>query len=45
MLSAEAATHRWAAVRAMAQIGGDDVHPAVSFMIAEMPKASDMDGL
>ncbi len=44
LLSADAASQRWAAVRAMAQIGGEEAHPAVAFLITEMPKASDMDG-
>lgn len=44
LLSAEAATTRWAAVRAMSQIGGPDAAPAVRFLIREMPRASDMDG-
>ncbi len=44
MLSAEAATERWAAVRAMAQIGGDDAAPAAQFMIRELPTASEIDG-
>ena len=37
-------TQHWAAVRAMAQIGGDDAHPAVEFMIRELPRASEYDG-
>jgi hypothetical protein len=44
MLSAESAALRWAAVRAMAQIGGEDAAPAVQFMIRELPRASDDDG-
>jgi len=44
MLSAESAALRWAAVRAMAQIGGEDAAPAVAFMIRELPRASDDDG-
>jgi len=44
MLSAEAVTCRWAAVRAMAQIGGEDAAPAVQFMIRKLPRASDDDG-
>jgi HEAT repeat protein len=43
MLSAEPVALRWAAVRAMSQIGGEDAVPAVDFMIREMPKASDVD--
>jgi hypothetical protein len=44
MLSAESATVRWAAIRAMSQIGGDDAKPAVDFMVRELPKASVVDG-
>src|SRR5262249_56024997 len=44
MLTAEAAAWRWAAVRAMAQIGGDEAAPAVRFMIRELPAATDVDG-
>jgi hypothetical protein len=44
MLSADAAAERWAAVRAMAQIAGADAAPAVQFMIAELPNASEVDG-
>jgi HEAT repeat protein len=33
MLSAQEPTVRWAAVRAMSQIGGDDARPAVDFMV------------
>jgi hypothetical protein len=39
MLSADSAAHRWAAVRAMAQIGGPGAEPAVRFMIRELPTA------
>lgn len=44
MLSSESAEFRWAAVRAMAQIGGDDAAPAVAFMIRELKNASEVDG-
>jgi HEAT repeat protein len=44
LLSSEAAGERWAAVRGMAQIGGEDAAPAVKFMIAELPRASEIDG-
>jgi len=44
MLSADAAAERWAAVRAMAQIGGIKAAPAVKFMIRELPQASEVDG-
>ena len=43
MLSAESAALRWAAVRAMAQIGGEDAAPAVAFMTRELPNASEVD--
>jgi HEAT repeat protein len=44
LLSAESKGERWAAVRAMAQIGGPDATPAVQFMIRELPGASEIDG-
>jgi HEAT repeat protein len=44
MLTAEAKPQRWAAVRAMSQIGGEGAMPAVKFMIAELPDASTVDG-
>jgi hypothetical protein len=44
MLSADEAALRWAALRAMAQIGGPDAAPAVHFIIRELPHASDDDG-
>ena len=44
MLSVEPAALRWAAVRAMSQIGGEDARPAVDFMIRELPRASEVDG-
>ncbi len=43
LLSSDAAGVRWAAIRGMSQIGGPDAAPAVKFMIAEMPRASDVD--
>jgi HEAT repeat protein len=43
MLDAEAPAQRWAAVRAMSQIGGDDAAPAVNFMIRAMANASDVE--
>jgi HEAT repeat protein len=39
MLSSGSAAQRWAAVRAMSQIGGPDAAPAVRFMIRELPTA------
>jgi HEAT repeat protein len=44
MLESDAATVRWAAVRAMSQIGGEDAAPAVKFMIKELPNATEVDG-
>ncbi len=43
LLDAEATAERWAAVRAMAQIGGADAVPAVKFMIKELPRATEAD--
>jgi hypothetical protein len=44
LLESDAPAERWAAVRAMAQIGGDDAAPAVKFMIKQLPKANEADG-
>lgn len=44
MLSSDQAAVRWAAIRAMAQIGGREAHPAVDFMIHALPSASEADG-
>ncbi len=44
LLSSESPAKRWAAVRAMAQIGGPDAGPAVKYLIGELPKASEIDG-
>jgi HEAT repeat protein len=44
MLSSDQTAAQWAAVRAMAQIGGQEAHPAVDFMIGALPKASEVDG-
>jgi hypothetical protein len=44
LLKADAPAQKWAAVRAMAQIGGPDAEPAVQFMIQQLPKASEADG-
>ena len=43
MLSSDQAAVRWAAVRAMAQIGGEEAHPAVDFMIRTLPGAAEVD--
>jgi HEAT repeat protein len=44
MLSSDQSAVQWAAVRAMSQIGGEEAHPVVDFMIRALPKASEMDG-
>jgi HEAT repeat protein len=44
LLNSDAPAARWAAVRAMAQIGGDDAKPAVEFIVATLPGASEIDG-
>jgi HEAT repeat protein len=44
MLSADSAAERWAAVRAMSQIGGEDALPAVRFMMRELRTAPEVDG-
>jgi HEAT repeat protein len=44
MLEVEQPEVRWAAVRAMAQIGGDDAKPAVDFLIQTLPKATEVQG-
>jgi HEAT repeat protein len=43
MLESNSATVRWAAVRAMSQIGGEDAAPAVQFMIRELRNAQTVD--
>jgi hypothetical protein len=44
LLDSKAPAQRWAAVRAMSQIGGPDAAPAVKFMIRQLPRASEDDG-
>ena len=44
MLSAEQTDLQWAAVRSMSQIGGEDAHPAVEYLIKAMPKATEAEG-
>jgi HEAT repeats len=44
LLSADPPAEKWAAVRAMSQIGGPDADPAVQFMITQLPKANEADG-
>jgi HEAT repeat protein len=43
MLSDKEPSFRWAAVRAMSQIGGEEAKPAVDFMIRTMPRAPEVD--
>ena len=42
MLSSDQETIQWAAVRAMAQIGGKESHPAVDFIKKKMPGATEI---
>jgi hypothetical protein len=44
MLSSDQAPVRWAAVRALAQIGGEEAHPTVDFIVRALPSASEVDG-
>jgi hypothetical protein len=44
MLSSDKSDVRWAAVRAMSQIGGKEAHPAVDFIVRALPNASEVDG-
>ncbi len=44
MLSSDQPAVRWAAVRAMSQIGGDEAHPAVDFMVRAMRNATEVEG-
>lgn len=44
LLTHEELPVRWAGVRAMSQIGGEDAKPAVEFMIRALPRASEVDG-
>jgi HEAT repeat protein len=43
LLADDQPAFRWAAVRAMSQIGGEDAKPAVEFMIRTLPKAPEME--
>ena len=43
LLSDDEPALRWAAVRAMSQIGGEEAKPAVDFMIRTLPKAPEME--
>ena len=44
LLKAEPIALRWAAVRAMSQIGGEEAAPAVDFMIGQLKTPSEVDG-
>ena len=44
MLSADQPAIRWAAVRAMSQIGGEEAHPAVDFMVRSLRGATEVEG-
>jgi hypothetical protein len=44
MLSSDQPAVRWAAVRAMSQIGGEEAHPAVDFMVRAMRNATIVEG-
>lgn len=44
MLSANQPAVRWAAVRAMSQIGGEGTYVVVDFMIRALPKATEVEG-
>jgi HEAT repeat protein len=43
MLSSDQTAIQWAAVRAMAQIGGKEAHPAVDLIVAKMRGAKEID--
>jgi hypothetical protein len=44
MLSSDQPPVRWAAVRAMSQIGGEEAHPAVDFMVRALRGATEVEG-
>jgi HEAT repeat protein len=44
LLESKESGERWAAVRAMAQIGGEGAAPAVKYIVKELPGASEIDG-
>jgi HEAT repeat protein len=44
MLTADQVSLRWAAVRAMSQIGSQDALPAVQFIVRQLPNATEVDG-
>ena len=43
MLSSDQTAVQWAAVRALSQIGGQEAHPAVDFIVRTLPTASEID--
>jgi HEAT repeat protein len=44
LLDSDQSAVRWAAVRAMAQIGGPGARPALDFILKAMPKATEVEG-
>lgn len=44
MLESDEPTIHWAAVRAMSQMGGPEAHPAVDFIIKNLPNSTEIDG-
>ena len=44
MLSSDQPAVRWAAVRAMSQIGGEEAHPVVDFMVHALHGATEVEG-
>jgi HEAT repeat protein len=44
MLESSSSDERWAAVRAMSQIGGEEAKPAVEFIIREIPHVRELEG-
>ncbi|MBP7934379.1 MAG: HEAT repeat domain-containing protein [Phycisphaerae bacterium] len=44
MLTSDQPAVQWAAVRAMSQIGGEEAHPAVDFMVKKLPSATEVEG-
>lgn len=44
MLQSDQSATQWAAVRAMSQIGGEEAHPAVDYMIKALPRATEVEG-
>jgi HEAT repeat protein len=44
MLSSKEKAMRWAAVRAMAQIGGEEAKPAVRYIMRALPRATEVEG-